>query len=276
MFSGKTAIHTSISDDDIVTIVLLASLFFAFLAGSVVYFVILYRSRQLKNKQEKEEREALYQQELLKTQIEMQEQTLEHISKEIHDNVTQVLSFIKLTLGAVANSLNDERKTKINENRELLSQAINDLRDLSKSLSFEHIKSLGLAKTVKKEVERINKSGIVNVHLAVKGDVYSLGEQRELVLFRILQEGINNALKHSGAKNFHIDMAYTTDTVTLSLKDDGAGFAAETMENKNGSGLRNIKNRAMLIDGDAFIESAPGKGCKVVVIVTPPKQLRLA
>jgi signal transduction histidine kinase len=276
MSSNDNFMGKSISDDDIVIIVLLASLFFAFLAGSVVYFVILYRNRQLKNKQEKEEREALYQQELLKTQIEIQEQTLEHISKEIHDNVTQVLSFIKLTLGSVANSLNDERKTKINENRELLSQTIIDLRDLSKSLSFEHIKSQGLAKTVTKEVERINKSGVVSAHLSVEGEVYSLGEQRELVLFRILQEAINNALKHSGAKNFDIDIVYSPEQVSLVLKDDGAGFSSDTMENKDGSGLRNIKNRAMLIDGESFIESAPGKGCKVTITVTPPKQLRLA
>jgi signal transduction histidine kinase len=276
MLNDKTTPDNAITGDNIAIIVLIASLFFAFLAASVVYFVVLYRNRQLKNKQEKEEREALYQQELLKTQIEMQEQTLEHISKEIHDNVTQVLSFIKLTLGAVANSLNDERKTKINENRELLSQTINDLRDLSKSMSFEHIKSLGLAKTIKKEVERINKSGVVGAHLSIEGDVYSLGEQRELVLFRILQEGFNNALKHSGAKNFYIDMAYAPEQVTLSLKDDGVGFSAETMENKSGSGLRNIKNRAMLIDGDAYIESSPGKGCQVVVTVSPPRQLRLA
>src|SRR6185312_10422143 len=151
---------------------LLTGIFFAFLVGCVIYFVILYRNRQLKNKKEQEERETLYRQEILKTQIEIQEQTLENISKEIHDNVTQVLSFIKLTLGPLGSALDESRKAKLNESRELLSQTINDLRDLSKSMSFEHIKSIGLAKTIEKEVERMNKSGIIDVHFSKKGEAY--------------------------------------------------------------------------------------------------------
>src|ERR1700752_1975036 len=130
--------------DDIRFIVVVATLLFAVVIGFIVYFVILYRNRQLKNKQEQDEREAAYRQELLKTQVEIQKQTLENISKEIHDNITQVLSFVKLSLGSVGNTLEESKKAKINESRELVAQTITDLRDLSKSLSFEHIAQIGL------------------------------------------------------------------------------------------------------------------------------------
>src|ERR1700759_5189167 len=113
-------------EDSIDSAILLTGIFFAFLVCCVIYFVILYRNRQLKNQKEQEEREAFYQQEILKTQIEIQEQTLENISKEIHDNVTQVLSFIKLSLGSLGPSLDESRKLKLSESRELLSQTIND------------------------------------------------------------------------------------------------------------------------------------------------------
>jgi signal transduction histidine kinase len=80
----------------------------------------------------------------------------------------------------------------------LVAQVINDLRDLSKSLSYEHIIQLGLVQTMEIEAGRINKSGIIKVELAIGGDAHNLGEERELVLFRIFQEALNNALKHSG------------------------------------------------------------------------------
>ena len=154
----------------------------------------------------------------------------------------------------------------------MISQAINDLRDLSKSLSFEHITTLGLIKTIEIETERINKSGLIEVLFLQEGDVYSLSEQHELVLFRIFQEALNNALKHSGAKHFKISLQYHSDLFNLTLEDDGSGFSAEALNNKSGSGLKNMENRAALIGGIAVIDSAPGKGCCVKVTLNPFKQ----
>jgi signal transduction histidine kinase len=260
-----------IHDDRIRIIILSAAALFVFITAFIGYFIFLYQKKQLKNKQDRDEREAQYRQELLKTQIEIQEQTLENIAKEIHDNVTQVLSFIKLSLGSIGNSLDESKKAKMNESRELLSQTINDLRDLSKTMSFEHIKSLGLAKTIEKEVERMNKSDVINVHYASKGHKYSLDGQRELVLFRILQESLNNALKHSGAKNFYVDTHFKTEELILTLRDDGSGFSPSELDNKGGSGLRNIENRAKMIDGKAIIESSPGAGCTITIAVIASK-----
>ena len=259
----------NIQDDTIGTAILLSGGIFAFLACAVIYFVILYRNRQLKNKKEQEQLQAAFRQELLKTQIEIQEQTLENVSKEIHDNITQVLSFVKLSLGILGNDLDDVKKTKISESRELVAQTINDLRDMSKSMSFEHITAQGLARTVEKEAERCNKVGLFNVNFSVDGREYPLGEQRELVLFRILQEGLNNAVKHSNAKNFNICLQYSPDLFTLILQDDGSGFAYDQLINKNGSGLRNMENRAAMIGGKAKIDSSPGQGCKVSITINP-------
>jgi len=264
--------QTPSKNDDLGQALILTGILFVFLVGCVVYFIVLYRNRQVKNKKEQEEREAIYQQELLKTQVEIQEQTFEQISKEIHDNITQVLSFVKLTLRSLGNALDEPNKIKLEDTRELLSQTIIDLRDMSKSMSFEHIASAGLAKTIEKEVERMNKSDVIRVSYATEGKIYSLGEQRELVLFRILQESMNNALKHSGAQHFNISLLYRDDFFNLTLEDDGSGFSPALLENKIGSGLRNIENRASLIGGKATIESAPGKGCRVSVNLYPLNQ----
>jgi hypothetical protein len=257
---------------DIEVLLLSTAALFTFVTGFIIYFVVLYRNKQIRNKQEQQQLQASFRQELLKAKIEMQEQTLTHVSREIHDNITQVLSFVKLDL-AMINTVDDAQKSsKINDIRELVSQAITDLRDLSKSLSFEHITKMGLVKIIEREGARINKSGIINIVVVTEGTVISLGEQRELVLFRIFQEALNNALKYSGAKDFKIGLQYYPQLFNLTLEDNGKGFLAGSDEKGDGSGLKNIENRAALIGAVATINSAPGDGCVIRISLNPLKQ----
>jgi signal transduction histidine kinase len=258
-------------NDSIRILILATSAFFAGISGFIIYFIVLYRNRQLKNRQEQAALQAAFQHELLRAQIEMQDQTLNYISREIHDNIAQVLSFVKLSLAMPANTAPAERQSKISESRELISQAITDLRDLSKSLSYDHITSLGLSKTIEMEVDRLNKSGLIEASLVLEGGTYSLGSQSELVLFRIFQEGLNNALKHSGAKHLDIRLQYQPDLFNLTLEDDGNGFSPGLPDGKIGSGLKNMANRAALIGGVATIVSAPGRGCQIKVSLNPLK-----
>ena len=259
-------------DDDIRILVLSTVALFTGITGFIIYFVVLYRNRQLKNKQEQEHLQSVFRQELLKARIEMQEQTLTHVSREIHDNITQVLSFVKLDLAMMDNVEEEHKPGKINEIRELVSQAIGDLRDLSKSLSFENITRIGLVKTIEIEVNRLNKSGMVNAILSTDGDIASLGEQRELVLFRIVQEAMNNMLKYSGARHFKISLQYHPELFNLTLEDDGNGFSADLINEGDGSGLKNMENRANLIGATAIINSSPGNGCSIKITLNPLEQ----
>jgi signal transduction histidine kinase len=260
-----------ISTKETVELIITATLIFLLAPAFVLIYVNLYNQRKKKHVEEKALLEAEFQQELLKTQVEMQEQTLNHISREIHDNVTQVLSFVKLNLAIPAKATPEEAEQKISESRNLVAQVINDLRDLSKSLSYEHIMQLGLVKTMEIEAGRINKSGIINIELAIGGNAQSLGEQREVVLFRIFQEALNNALKHSGAKQLKISLDYFEHFFNLTIQDNGAGFSVDALAN-GGSGLRNIVNRAALIGAAADIDSAPGKGCCIKITIDPLTQ----
>jgi signal transduction histidine kinase len=258
--------------EDIEVVLLSTAALFTFVTGFIIYFVFLYRNKQIRNKQEQQELQSVFHQELLRAQIEMQEQTLANISREIHDNITQVLSFVKLNLAMISKSGEELRQIKVDESRELIAQAITDLRDLSKSLSFEHIVQHGLSKTIRIETDRINKTGIIELILKTEGEMYTLGEQRELVLFRIFQETLNNTLKHSGAKHLKISLQYIPELFTLTLEDDGAGFSANSLDNNRGSGLRNMENRAALIGALATIDSSPGNGCCIRVSLNPYEQ----
>jgi signal transduction histidine kinase len=135
-------------------------------------------------------------------------------------------------------------------------------------LSFEHIVKLGLVKAIEIETDRISKSGIVNVDFMVNGNPYPLSEQRELVLFRIFQEGINNSLKHSGANLLKISLQYSNQIFILTIEDDGAGFLNNDLQNE-GSGLKNMHSRATLIGAVLTINSDIGKGCCIKITIDP-------
>ena len=234
----------------------------------IITILFIYQRRTFEHQQKITAIEQNLKQEILKTQIEVQDQTLTYVSREIHDNITQVLSFVKLSLGVVGKDA-EQTQAKITESRELLSQAINDLRDLSKSMSFDTIKAAGLEKTIQLELDRINKSGLVNAELHVEGEAFSLGEKNELVLFRIFQETVNNALKHANAKQLKIELLYSAKVFNLTIADDGVGFPTSILDEHRGSGLKNLQNRAALIGGTATIISSPGNGCSVKIALDP-------
>ncbi|OCX50521.1 hypothetical protein BEL04_22350 [Mucilaginibacter sp. PPCGB 2223] len=238
----------------------------------MLLLAVYYTNTKKRLIREKEILKATYEQTILKTQLEIQEQTFHNVSQEIHDNIGQVLSFVKLNLGTAAGLSEQEKDDKIAESKDLVAQAIGDLRDLSKSLSFDHISSNGFIETIKAEIQRINKSKLISIIFKQDGDYYSLGEQRELVLFRIMQESVNNALKHSGAKHLTVSLQYSAELFTLTVIDDGSGFDHKEAMGKNGSGLKNIKNRASLIGAEYKINSTVGRGSEIKVILNPVQQ----
>jgi len=256
-----------------VVVTIVAVVILLILIGLIMLFLaVYYHNNKKQHHLEKERLKSSFRQELLKTQLEMQEQTMQHISREIHDNIGQVLSFVKLNL-ATANTLsNAEKDERILESKDLIAQAITDLRDLSKSLSVDTFAAKGFIPSIKSEVERINKSKLVQIKLKLEGKIHSLGEQVELVLFRIFQETINNALKHANAKLLNISLQYSDDLFTLTLLDDGSGFDTDEAMSRNGSGLKNIRNRANLIGAGVVIKSAIGKGSEIKVSLNPLEQ----
>ncbi|GAA4336741.1 hypothetical protein GCM10023149_45830 [Mucilaginibacter gynuensis] len=257
-------------DEEVITLIIAGTIMLLLLGMFIISFLFFYQRKHNNHLSEKTQLQSKFHQELLKTQIEVQEQTLNHISREIHDNIGQVLSFVKLSLATVKNMDTGQQHQKIDENRELIAQAINDLRDLSKSLSFERIKVVGLKSAIMREVDRINKSELIKAELEVKGDEYELGAQRELVLFRIFQEAFNNTLKYAFAANLKICLNYTADLFTLEIEDNGAGFSiTDKLKENSGSGLKNMENRATLIGGTATISSEPGEGCSIKISLDP-------
>lgn len=244
-------------------------LFFGFL---IITYALAYQKRKNKYHKEKQVMESQFQATILQTQIEIQEQTLKNVAQEIHDNIGQILILAKLNLNTFPPFTDTVTETKVNDTRQLVAKAINDLRDLSKSLHGEKMAELGLTESVGNELKILQNTGLYQTSLEVTGSKYRLSPQKEMVLFRIIQESLHNALKHAKAKNLSVNLHYEPALFRLNVSDDGAGFEPATLEAADtGIGLKNMKDRAALIGGKFSIRSSPGNGTYITVEIENPE-----
>jgi signal transduction histidine kinase len=203
--------------------------------------------------------------ELLQSQLEIQEQTLHMISQEIHDNIGQVLSLAKLNLGTIDLHNTETLQQKINDSKELVGKAIQDLRSLAKGLNTAFISEMGLLRSIEYQLDMVRKSGEFTVRLETHGTPVKLDDQKELILFRIIQEVFNNIIKHAAASELLTLINFLPDSLTITITDNGKGFDL-TNENPNfGLGLRNMHNRAQLVGAIFTLTSIPQKGTTVTL-----------
>lgn len=253
---------------DIVQVVTIC-LFIQLIITFIVVFVVLYQKRHRKYIEEKTALENSFHQTLLQSQLEIQEQTLQNVSQEVHDNIGQVLSLAKIYLGTMYTASPEQLHTKLDDTRSLVGKAIQDLRDLSKMLHTGYVTEMGLLRSVEYELDMLQKTGTIQVYLEVTGTPHKFDARKELILFRIIQEVLNNITKHAEAEKILININYTPTLLSITITDNGKGFdltPLNTNENiKFGLGLRNMQNRARLTGADFSISSTLGTGTTVTL-----------
>ncbi len=236
-----------------------------------VFFIILilieYRKRQLKHITEKLELEHLYKQEVLQTQLEVQEQSFKYVSEEIHDNIAQTLSLARIKLFKATEKATDERaKANLETTTELVGNALDGLRGLSHVLNGGLVSKLTLKESLEKELRYVHEVNERTTELIVTGDAYEPDAEKKLMLFRIVQEAINNAVKHGQASKIVVRLAYEPGLIKVSIIDNGKGFDASKVADSKSLGMTNMHVRAQLL-GDINVESAEGSGTTITINV---------
>jgi len=220
---------------------------------------------------DKKKSELEYQEQLLQSQLEIQEQTLQNISQEIHDNIGQVLSLTRLNLGTMDLNQPIALQQKIDDSTMLIGKVIQDLRDLSKSLNTDYVKEMGLLQAIEYELEMIRKSGAYETTINVNGLPFKAEAQKELIIFRIVQEVINNIIKHAKATEILFQADYHPTGIHLTITDNGNGFDLTPLNaagnGKFGLGLRNMNKRAQLIGATFSITSTIGAGTSASIFL---------
>lgn len=249
--------------------IIIATAFILALVGFTVLILFLYQRKQVAFLNNLETLKLDHEKNLLKTQLEVQEQTFQNISREIHDNIGLSLTLAKLNLNILELENTEKSKELVISSVDLISKSIHDLSDISKSLNSEAIGQQGLLNALKLEIARIQKLNTYKVDFEVTGEPIYLDSQKELVLFRIAQEGLNNIIKHAGAKNIRLGVCFDTTEVTLSICDNGKGFYykenQDTIQDNMKAGLVNMRIRSKVINGYLKIESSINEGTTITV-----------
>ena len=210
----------------------------------------------------------LKKQQIVEAVLSAQESERRGLGKELHDNINQILAAVQLNLG-FALEHPEKRAQVIAKCMNNTSIAIEEIRKLSKTLILSgHLKELGLVQSIEELINDIERVTKVKFTLNAKHLVETtISEEQKITLYRIIQEQLNNILKHAQASSVVINLHTSEGQVGVLITDDGRGF--DTNAHRDGIGITNIISRAELFNGVVNIDSSPGKGCRLEVVLNP-------
>ena len=196
------------------------------------------------------------------TALRVQEQESSRLVREMHDNVNQILSTIKMFIGLLTPANAEEKEVK-QKAIEYSILAIEEIRKLSREMVAPQLDGGSLTDNIQKLVADIKLSAAIKIKFTHDSENELLSPGKKLTLFRIAQEQLKNILKYSQAKQVDIFLQIKNEQVQLIVKDDGVGF--DMKKTNTGVGLASIRDRAKYYNGKMEINTAPGKGCEVIV-----------
>jgi signal transduction histidine kinase len=255
------------------TIIITTILVFGF-SMAIVYFLFLYQRKKFRHQQELSEMREAFNQTLLESRLAIQEQTLDHISKELHANFSHLVSLININLSEILPQSPLEQRESILETKSLAKQLMGELKALSATLNTDHIIHIGLVKALENEMSRIAKTRKYEIQVKKEGEEYRLLAEHEIILFRLCQEVLNNIVKYAAASKVNASFSFAASEFVLTIVDNGTGFNVEEAMHqcgeKQSTGLLNMRKRASLINADFKILSKIGEGTMVTINIPLP------
>ena len=199
--------------------------------------------------------------------IQGQETERSRMAKDLHDGLGGMLSGIKLNLSSMkGNMIIQERNAQLfTKSIMQLDKAIAEMRRVAHNMMPEALLKFGLSEAIQDYCDGINESNTVKIKYTQLGSQKVLEKSTEVILYRIVQELSNNAIKHAAAKNIFIQLTKHERGITLTIEDDGKGFDATQLSNIKGAGLQNVQSRVDYLKGSCEIQSTPGSGTSVTI-----------
>ncbi len=196
--------------------------------------------------------------------LQAQEEERARVARDLHDEVNQSLTGLLLRLEAAREAAPPELEAELDETKALANQAMRELLSLARQLRPTALDDLGLAAAIAGQVEQLAR-GEIEAEFSAEGDFSELGDDAQLVVYRVAQEALSNAGRHAEATRIEVRLRRLDGGVELTVADDGRGFAFD--ESEGGLGIGGMRERALLIGGELTIESRPGRGTTVRLTV---------
>lgn len=253
-------------DSEIISIFISAIAVVVLMAILIAFFVFIYQKRLLKQDQSLQKMKSDFQMGLLKATIEGQERERKRLAKELHDGIGSLLTGLNLNLKHQLNTQTEKGGQNIflQEACTMLEEGIGDVRRISHDLLPITLDNFGLVLALKEWTETLQKEDF-NVTLKVEGRERRLRDKVELGILRVIQELIQNTIKHAQASNVSIVLTFTDKKLNLSYLDNGKG--CNTAQNANGLGIKNMQSRIQALDGTIEFNSGIQKGFNAQVKV---------
>jgi two-component system, NarL family, sensor kinase len=234
--------------------------------------------KRYKLKQEAKLKTALMKQQEIATRavIEAEEKERQRIAKDLHDGIGQMMSAAKMNLSAFESDIRfnaHDQKQALEKIIQLVDESCKELRNVSHNMMPNALLKNSLAEAIREFVNKLDQKKL-QVHLYTEGLDEKLDSNIETVLYRVIQECVNNVIKHSDATELDISLVKDEDGISATIDDNGKGFDAAARENYEGMGLKNIITRVEFLKGTVDFDSTPGKGTLVALYI-PVKQLTI-
>jgi signal transduction histidine kinase/uncharacterized protein HemY len=227
------------------------------LSLTLVSSTLFLNRYRLKQKNKLQQQLNLQQKEQASAVMEVQEQERKRIAEDLHDSLGHLLSTAKLNLQTTPVA-----QPQVDNSLHLLNQASEEIRNITFNLMPRTLEEEGLIPALTELANKVTKSGKVKVILHVHDmEKFILEKQSQFNIYRIVQEAVNNILKHADASEINIQLIGQNDHITIMVEDDGKGFVPG--ENKKGRGLKNIVTRSLWLKGNINIDSTPGRGTTI-------------
>jgi two-component system NarL family sensor kinase len=189
--------------------------------------------------------------------MDAQEEERKRIAEDLHDSLGHMLSTVKLNLQMVP-----EGQSQVKNSLQLIDQASEEIRNITFNLMPRTLEEEGLIPALNELAAKITNSGSVKISLHIHQiEKFTIEKQSQFNIYRIIQEAVNNILKHADAKEITIQLVGQKDHLTIMIEDDGKGF--DPARNKGGRGLKNIVTRSLWLKGIINIDSTPGRGTTI-------------
>jgi signal transduction histidine kinase len=231
-------------------------------ALAVIISVVIQKQRQVKARLARQQMIFDHSQSLLHTRVEVRETTLNMLARELHDNITQAMTGCYMQVNALSEYVSAEPGRKLaQEAKDHLMNVIRDVRLLSHSLATGMVEQRELHDAIQAELTRIQT--FTNIACSLEPDtLVELAPEKRLLLFRTVQEALQNTLKHADARHIKVHISNDEQNYYLTITDDGKGFDAAALSG-NSFGLMSIKERIEMLQGTLQVVSEPGIGTTV-------------
>jgi len=253
----------------IILFIIITTVLIFLLASLVISMLYAYQKKLLAHQENMASLKLNFEKTLLRTQIEIQEQTFQNISRDIHDNISLSLTLAKLNLNTLDWLDIESAYRSVKASANIIGTAITNLSNLSRSMSPDMIRNIGLIRALRNEADKLVDMARLDVRCEVRGEPVFMDSEKELVVFRIVQEAFNNIIRHAHASQVWLYLNYNFGYLDIQIKDNGTGFDTGELDDRKdaGAGLNNMRTRARMLGGRFTIESGKRNGTQILVTV---------